>query len=868
MSKKQYTVIDESVLVTGLAVEQGGVVLTTDAAGLDINHTARSSFAQEIDNVAVEVLLYGDAVSLAGKAAVGFGNADHSLNTYVGASSNSIGYRVFDGEIHIGGVSVASVATGTLGDVVKVISVRAAAETTLYFYLNENLQYTYVVDKGCPALPLADPLYWMISLGSVEGGDINAFVNSGAQQFEYATVLAQGFYRVPILAQTARFSDVPYVSHPSDSLPSVRWVGTLEPTDVTIDRGVTFWPWGSDESARGSTLSFTVVDAEGALDATLDGSYRDQPVTLQLVESHASFDSAEALGSFVVEDVQMLDELRRKITCVDALATYEVPMQRRYYRPDYDEQAAFRPWTIMLGAVFSAELTLIDSVNFTYALDSVGVSSVGKIRDKGSPFSTLASPPDYVIADGGQSVTLRNQPVGVITLDAEVSGVTFVNPSGNDSPSTDLLEDHGNPFRGDSGTGEIYGWDVATGMGGADPRYVDSSRVQFSQYYARNSAIWRPNVVFTAGKTYRYRITVSQVPGYVGSSGTARLLFAPGITNVPPPGAFLDVRGNYDSSTTASPFPRTYEGTFTQLANTTGVTVFYYANSVVGASEFSQRAEITEFRLEEVPVVDPEADDEVVEEALTPMSLRDIAKAMIEERGQLPSTSWNEDTFAAIDTATGYSGSGFYATEQVTVRYGLSEALRGYTAGVYRASDGRIASCRLIAPEDETATKTLGELDIESVPIFRLDKAPGLSRRFGVRRNERILTDSDLVTDDVQVTMRLRRKLGRQHRFICAYGGPLAPVYSPSDAAGPVDTHLVKKADGNAEIQRIGAIYADARGFYDIACLGRSDIEIGDVVTVTYDGFGLSSGKNLLVVRSRENKLEDKQMITFWGLAP
>jgi hypothetical protein len=868
---RRYSIYDAAALGTDLDLDNGGVVLTTVTSGLDINRTARGNISQtDRDNV-VEFIVYGDATTLDNKVSIGVCTASSSLSNYVGGQLSSIGYRLGEGDIYRNGVSIQSATVAEIGDVVTMLVSFGDETLTILWQLNGATVATVTLDTGSPADSLTGvPLYWAVSIGStIAAGDIKVFVNSGRQDLEHPSALSDGWWTSTAIGDTIRISDVPYLSLPSDEPASARWHGVIDKADIQIDRGVHFWPWGDSQSTRGSGVAIVVSDPDGLLDETLTGALRDQPVTLSFLDSTgAALNDATSVGSFVLERVEATDEITRRITCRDTLASLEAPLQRRFIRPDAAEDAAFRPWPVTIGAVFSMEPVLIDELDYRYALDSVGLSTIGKVRDAGDPLESVGSPTTYYLENGGQTLRLATVPFGILTIDAEYTGSSYVYTDG--SPPYDATLGFGNPFTEVGSPDEIAHWEEGGSFGDPAnfPRFASPDRVGFPQIgsgYVSNIR-FEPQQL-QAGVQYQWSITVHQIQRYTSPISPAYI----GLSSLNSEFGYFwraqstSVSGQIIESGTGATrtLPYTFTGLYTP-AYSHDLYIHYVANNIVSGID----CEISGLTFIEVPQVDAEAEDSVVEEALLPLPLNLLLRELIEVRGRFSSTIWDQSSATAIDTATGYQGQGYHTREQVTVRDAVDSVLTGYTASVYLARDGRLKVMRLVAPENETATATLTSSDMTGPPLPTWDEARGLSRQLGVRRNERILTDTDLVTDEIEVTLRLRRKLARRHRFVCATGASLAAGLEHADAGEVVDTRLVKREDGQTEIDRVGGMYTDSRCFYNVPVVGRSDLDIGDVVNVTYPRFGLDDGKNLLLVRVRESRLADQQVLTFWGLAP
>jgi hypothetical protein len=823
---KRYATFDANALGTSLAVDAGGAQLTTLSAGLSNARTALGTIALSVEDGFAEMIVFGDGTET-GKIRCGFALGDVSLTVALGEDDSGIGYALTEGKIRSDAADTATVTAGASGDV---IGLRYYAATdSVAVYRNGALIHSQTLPSGW----IDEPIYFAASLGSdAAAGDLKIQVNAGRDAFEHAPDNAvSGWWSAISICSAYRFSDVDYVSLPTDATPNTRWIGNITNADIITDRGVTFWTWGGSNS-RGSSVSINVSDQDSTLDDALGGLYRDQTVTVQRVASeYGSHDAATTTGRYVVERIEVQDELTRRIVCRDPLAKLETPLQRRKIRPDAAEEAAGRPWPTTIGACYSVEPVLIDETDYVFAVDSVGCQQIGKVRDKGDP---LIPSTDYTINDGGQTITLDAPNVGIVTMDAAATGLEYAPPA-----ATDILGGDGDPF--DSGA-----WTLATSSGTAPS--ISGGVLTFAQETGVVATAVHAATV-SSGGLYRITVDVAQIELDMPSGVAAELLLCRTSSQF---SAFQRIRAaGVQTFFYAAPFSHQ-------------VWLVYAANSIAGGDDCN----VASIVVESIPNIDETGDDDEVENSLEPMSLADLLTELVQNRGGLEATDWQATDAESIDTASGYAGQGYHSRDQVTIRKAVDDVLTGYTASIYLDRSGKLRVMRLVAPEDETGVSSLTDDDMLTPPLPEWDDGAGLTRSLGARRNERVLTDSDLVTDDLDVTIRLRRKLAREHRYICVTGTPLAPGYEHADVADPIGTRLVVRADGQAEIDRICGIYAKSRAFYRCKVAGRSDIEVGDVLTVHYPRFGLAAGRKLLVVRIRESTMQDTQELTLWGLSP
>jgi hypothetical protein len=863
VSKRRYTIYDAANAGTSLSVEEGGQVVTTSAGALNINRMVRGTLGVTGYTHYAEFIIYGDAASIANMVSIGVASGSASLSTYVGAEELSIGYRVGEGQIRRGGSSLASVSVGVKGDVIGVLVDHQDATTTIAWYKNGTLLETVTLDGGSPLDVLfGEELFFAVSLGSTAEADLKVRVKAGLDAFEYPNSLSDGWWTVRPMPAAVRISDEPFLSTPSDQPANTRWKGCITAAGFQVTRRMQVWPWGDGNAASGSAIALTFTDPDHELDRLLSGLYRDEAITLHTTDTNLA--DAETLGELTFERCEVMDDLKKRLIGRDILARMEsARTQRRNFRPDATGGAANRPWPLCLGACFSVPVVLFDEDLYRYAIDSIGVEQVGHVRDAGVIVASTGSPLGYALEAGGQALDLTEQPTGVVTADVAVTGSAYT----PEAP-VDALGGSGSPFDGTPGS-TITGWTGfrldGSSLPDTTPYYHGSGRVAFPQEYGARTYIQHNSVQLTGGTRYRFQFTVNQMTQTDGG-GSAAIV---GLTYIDGQfGAYFSVNSNVFYQDNPSGLARTYSGTFTAPI-THYAQVFYTGNSFTGGTD----CHISALTFIELPPIDDTEEDDAVEDAIAAFALplEDMLRAIIEERGGFSSTVWDSATAAAIDTATGYTGSGFHATAQAQVRDAVEEVLDGYTASIFPGRDGVLRVARLIAPENVATENRYGELRMTrmlSELIPRRDDAPGLTRSMGARQNELVLSDADLQTNDPDVTLRLRRKLARTHRFVVTTGVPFAAGYEHAEVAEYVGTRLVMAADAQAEMDRVGEIYAYERSFYEVECIYLDDLEVGDVLTVYYDWYGFSEGVALLVVGIEEDRINRTMRLTLWGLAP
>lgn len=861
MTREVFAVFNRADAGASLTVESGGQVVTTTAPALNVNRTIRGSIGMERYTSFAQFIVYGDATSIANKVSVGVASGLASLATYVGGDVHGIGYRVAEGQIHRGGVSVAAVSAGGLGSVVGVLLEFGDGQFSVAFYLDGELQHVEIVLDESPTDPMfGQAIYPAASVGSTVEGDITIAIEAGLWDFEYPPATTRGWWRARPVPAAVRLASRAFRTAPTDSPPNVLYKEALAVQGYQTSRSLHFWPWGDGERGGGA-VAIPFSDPLHEFDRLLSGRYRDEQLTLMHTETTLA--DAVPLATLIVERCEQVDDMQKRLIGRSRRALLESwPLQRRRFRPDAEGGAANRPWPFTLGAAFSVAPVLFDEDARRYGVDSVGVVGVGHVRDAGVIQEAEGSPLGYTLEPGGQVLALTDNPVGILTADIAVTGESYSPPAPVDALGGDAF-----PFTGTPGT-DIDNFDRFQddiGTPPHEPYFLGSGVVRFPQEYMAQSHITHQTAMLDPTKRYRVYVTIRSMQAY--TAGLNAVFGFSLLTDLF--SAYWAVQSVNFYAGNPSGAPRSYTFIY-QPPIAHAVNLFYHGNSVVGGTP----TDIADVKFVELPPVDDGDDDEVENAiALLAMPLEDMLRALLIERGPFTTGDVNLADAAYIDGVTGYVGTGYHAREQALADDAADEVLVGYTACLFESIDGTIRVARLIAPEDVPVEDRFGELrpsrmwaDSNLVP--RRDDAPGLTRSMGARRNERVLSDGDLRTTSSGVTLRLRTKLSRSHRFIETSAVPLAQGYEQAEAADYIGSRLTMPADARAEIERVTEIYSVDRSFYTVECDYIEGLDLNHVLTVFYPFYNLEEGDAMLVVGMEEDRINRTMSLTLWGRSP
>jgi hypothetical protein len=260
----------------------------------------------------------------------------------------------------------------------------------------------------------------------------------------------------------------------------------------------------------------------------------------------------------------------------------------------------------------------------------------------------------------------------------------------------------------------------------------------------------------------------------------------------------------------------------------------------------------------------------LVPATLQAIKLADYLHQVLDVRAADVGAAWSLADAQAIDTATGYAGIGVYLGGGETIAQTLDMALASYTACKWCDGAGTIRVTRMIAPEsvaeiDRAGTIDINALDGDLVPM--MDVAPGLTTQMGVRRNWASLSDGDLVAASTNFPLAVRQSMLRTFQQTASSAKPLAGAYRHALYAAPVASCFDQQADGQAEIDRICAIYGTPRWFYagTVFLDALPDLDLGQVWTLVYPKYGLASGKPVMVIDYQPDLLAGTANIICWG---
>lgn len=806
-----------------LSITGGGYELSTLVDGASIGRSARSDLPQSAGVHGVEFYFYGDDAGLS--AAIGIVTPAAALTTYVGGNAAGIGWRLDDGTLRQNGAVLASgLPTATKGDLLGVVlALDSAATARLELYKGRTLVYTY-------ALGALGTWHFAASIGTATAGGTRCIVNAGQWSMQTGAMRTGGWAAPSAVLPPVRLSDMDWLSAPTDTPANTRYDGVIDQTGFDSLAAVSFWPWGERGNARASVGQVTVLDADGRLDALAGLDVRGQPVRVRQVEHGQALASADDYGRFVLERIEIADDSRKTFFLRDSHDDLDDPLQRTPFLPFMSASEAWTPQPIVIGACLSVPAVAVSSDGALQWLADTPLGNVARVFERGDD---LFATTDYTLDASRQQLNLVSPPVGQVL--ADVSTIGGRNPTSGD----DLWSSKGGPFAGIEG-GAITG--ITTGQsGGTLPFFSDSALVGAppggSGKPAFSAGVVFPNAAIggrgwitmtptlAAGATCRYQL---QVIGKLIVSLSSS-----------PADAVLTIAGaGY------------YEG---MLTNTYGTAQRLYLIAL-GDGGSDAVATCLYARFFAVPALG----------TLVPATLEQALREIFQRARK---GDWLNTDAYAIDSATGYAGIGYYSRESVTARQALATVLPSYCACEFTGLDGILRITRLVDPALVAVDFTLDDSTVASEPKILPDNAPALSKRMAYQPNAQVLSESDFVTDLVDVPPARRQELSRTHRGVVYSRVGLARRYLRAETAESMPSLFYLKANAQAEIDRVCTLYAVNRDFYAVSIKADRTRRItpGQACMLTYPRYGLAAGKPLLVISVKLNPVTGNTDIRLWG---
>lgn len=387
----------------------GGLSLTTSGAAT-LNQFGRSDIGVDSGRAGAEFYFWGSELQGAGyNAAVGLvpGTADPATSI----SSSGLEWRVGSGEVYFGPtLQVSRLPILAKGDIAGMRVTLGQAETLVELYRNGAL-----IHSGSVAL--TGPLHFAVSLVTAAAGGMHCIVNAGQWQGRGDAVNFGGWKQAGQTMDAVRLSVEPYMSAATDDPPSAAYLDLVAGDGLDAVASVSFWPW--DSSTRAGSGALKLQDADGFLDAMAMGDVRDTPVQVRQVIQGQPLSTARPVSRYVLERIDVEDDGRKTAILRDPHDDLDSPLHRAVFLPSINDQVAWQPQPVVIGAVRSAPAISVNSDGSVRWLADAAVASIGKVIDRGA---NIASGDGYELVAGRQQLSFDAPPVGPVLVDLSSVG--------------------------------------------------------------------------------------------------------------------------------------------------------------------------------------------------------------------------------------------------------------------------------------------------------------------------------------------------------------------------------------------------------------------------------------------------------------
>ena len=185
---------------------------------------------------------------------------------------------------------------------------------------------------------------------------------------------------------TLYFSTHAYFTKSTDTPASTGFLPRIT-DDVDFDRRVGCSVWGSASRGTQSFGVLRIANADGAFDAYVGTSLRDEPIVLKRGYQHEAYSTFQVAATLIVDRLDTTDELVMSIIMTDLTAKLEVSAQTSLYPATVaDQSLRYKPRPKSFGRTYQAPLVRPDPYgNGRYDLhDTEQWIGVEQVMDRGA----------------------------------------------------------------------------------------------------------------------------------------------------------------------------------------------------------------------------------------------------------------------------------------------------------------------------------------------------------------------------------------------------------------------------------------------------------------------------------------------------
>lgn len=186
MTTKIRSVLNQNALGPGLALDQGGLVVTTTADNLDQNRKVLGTVPRALGELYYECAFYSTTrpTTLPVGVRCGIALAQSTLDTCCGDDIRSLGFELGTGKIYNAGVNTQTITVAQERTMLGVHVTASAGSAVVSFFVDGVFQatetFTFIGGFYVPCITVC---------GST-AADMNAYFNSGIRGFRYPLMVA------------------------------------------------------------------------------------------------------------------------------------------------------------------------------------------------------------------------------------------------------------------------------------------------------------------------------------------------------------------------------------------------------------------------------------------------------------------------------------------------------------------------------------------------------------------------------------------------------------------------------------------------------------------------------------------------------
>ena len=677
-----------------------------------------------------------------------------------------------------------------------------------------------------------------------------------------------------------------FVTDHTDTLADTYFAGRLD-GEVRYKLRLSTGFWGGKSSVGIGALE--VLNDDGNLDSWLDFEFRDHAVVIKQHTEGESYNSATVLLNAIIERMDIVNEKRLRFVIRDPAAALVVPITTATYDDTTDAEGVFKP--IPFGKPELVRPVLIDEDTLQYAVSDVTILQVETVYDQGVSVGFNRTDTGFY---------LPSAPAGKVTATVLTSG------AGNDpflttTPIEFLITGESrtmNTFNSGTSpqTSMPHGFSAVNHSRAASDggKHYFEMRVE-AMHYESGPSVGEPNfdVIHDGAVAVGIQSTAISNPQDLDASGMYCLVIGNSSASS---NRFEEYHawnnGSNDDNDSAG--NETIQMTVGVKVNfdTSPMTIEYLVRNVQDETTFGPWG-IISATYSPVLGVSSERFNDVGENSATIRLIEDdfvysipsgysawsagitadttFSKLAESITDRLSDVTFDSASVAEIDglvhsspeTAYTYS---YYLDKSTTASKLLNWAMSSIGGFWFVNRLGEVQVGQLTAPGSSVLTiddvKIIGDISIAA------DNARDLSNGLGALKNWSPYRESEVSS---AATEAFKQQISRMYQSEYRSATAVAGSYDHADGAPFPISLLSDSIAAQVEADRSMSLYSEERQFYTVPiALDAVDFDsvmddIGNTYTIDSDRFGLSGGKDLVLIGIDTVFLKNELTLTLWG---